>query len=160
MPDIKIVKTNNVGKIKQQSNQLIFCKDGSIYFDYSDDLRLRNVGEGAQIVTFTEGNYYAKGDMVERDGNVYFFRGNPLYDPDPIQVKEFCVNDWVFMCRTSDSSGMRADEILFDRTYTQGWVDGATVQLAINEIVDILRNHIYNSDQYECLIGTFDDQAG
>ena len=35
MSDIKIVKTNNIEKVKQEKNQVIVCKDGSIYFDYS-----------------------------------------------------------------------------------------------------------------------------
>ena len=47
MPDIKIVKTNNIEKVKQEKNQLIFCKDGSIYFDYSVKTITVNVSTAA-----------------------------------------------------------------------------------------------------------------
>lgn len=155
MPDIKIVKTNNIEKVKRERNQLIFCKDGSIYFDYADDLRLRNVGEGAQLREFVPGGMYANGDMVSRDGKVYYFKGNISGDPDPIVVKEFKLCDWIYMCTTSAAESTAATDISYDPTRTQEWVEEENVQLAIEQIVNLLRNFNMPS-HYNCVLGTFD----
>ena len=155
MSDIKIVKTNNIEKVKQEKNQLIFCKDGSIYFDYSDTLRLRNVGEGAQIREFVSGGMYANGDIVHKDGKVYYFNGNILGSLNPIVVKEFKPCDWVYMCETSAAKPTSAADVTYDPIETEEIVEAKNVQLAIEQIVSLLKN-LNSSSTYNCVLGTFD----
>ena len=64
MPDIKIVKTDNIDKVRHEKNQLIFVKDSSFYFDYDNELRLRNVGSGATLNNFVPGTRYEKNDFI------------------------------------------------------------------------------------------------
>ena len=80
MPDIKIVKTDNIDKVKHEKNQLIFVKDSSFYFDYNNELRLRNVGSGSTLNDFQENTRYEKNDFIVHDQKFWRYKSHlPIF---------------------------------------------------------------------------------
>ena len=145
MNDLLIVKTKNIDKVKIQRKQLIFCDDSSIYFDYSDTLRLRNVGIGATLVEFAPNKHYEEGDLVLYQGRMY--RAKQSFTP-----KQFRCCDWEFMgCQTGGAT-IDAKNVIFDKSASG--LDLKTVQDVLDNIISRIVI-LENGSDYECVLGTF-----
>ena len=59
------------------------------------------------------------------------------------------------MCTTSAAEPTAATDISYDSTRTQEWVEEESVQLAIEQIVNLLKN-FNTSSHYNCVLGSFD----
>ena len=146
MPDIKIVKTDNIDKVKHEKNQLIFVKDSSFYFDYNNELRLRNVGSGSTLNDFQENTRYEKNDFIVHDQKFWRYKQEA-----PAVLTEFRECDWEYLGVCGDPSGyvVSADEVTYDGTDVG--LDATNVQDAIS----LIWLFINNSDNYNAVIGSF-----
>ena len=146
MPDIKIVKTDNVDKVMQEKNQLIFVKDSSFYFDYDDKLRLRNVGSGSTLNNFEPGTRYEKNDFIVNEGQFWRY-----ISETPAVVTEFRECDWEYLGTCGDPSGyiVSGDRVTYDGTDIG--LDATNVQDAIS----LIWLFVNNSDNYNAVIGSF-----
>lgn len=145
MADILLVKTTDINRVPKQQNQLIFCKDGSFYFDYTDDIRLRNSGSGAQLHDFQEGRNYEVDDMILHEGRIY----RSLYNFTPTSFR-YC--DWQFICTCTENWPIKAIEVVYDDSATS--LNADTVQAAIENVVSRLIT-IDDSAHFDLQIGTF-----
>lgn len=145
MNDLLIVKTKDINKVKQQKNQLIFCEDSSIYFDYTDSIRLRNAGTGATLLEFAAGTHYEAGDLVLYQGKMY--RSKQAFTP-----KEFRCCDWQYMGCQTCSACINAKDVLFDSSASG--LDLKTVQEVLDNIISRIVV-LENDATYKCVLGTF-----
>lgn len=147
MPDIKIVKTNDINKVPREANQLIFCRDTSFYFDYSDDLRLRNVGSGSTLNDFVPNQHYEKNDFILYEGKLWRFA---LPDGYP---SEFRYCDWEYICTCGqDDYPIKAIEVTYDNSASS--ISATTVQQALDVVVQLI-NGFKDPSMYKLSIGTF-----
>lgn len=146
MPDIKIVKTDDIDKVKQEKNQLIFVKDSSFYFDYDNELRLRNVGSGSTLNNFVPGTRYEKNDFIVNEGQFWRY-----ISETPAVVTEFRECDWEYLGTCGDPSGyiVSGDRVTYDGTDIG--LDATNVQDAIS----LIWLFVNNSDNYNAVIGSF-----
>lgn len=144
MNDLLIVKTKDISKVKKKKNQLIFCSDSSIYFDYTDNIRLRNAGAGANLPVFSSGSHYEEGDLVLYNDKMY--RSKQAFTPN-----DFRCCDWEYLGGTS-SSYIDARDVLFDDSASE--IELKTVQDVLDNIIS--RIVVLESDAtYKCVLGSF-----
>lgn len=130
MADLKLIKTSDISKVAIKANQLIFVDDGSMYFDFSNTLRLHNSG-GAHLENFIAGKEYLKYDMCVYRGLVY-------RATQDCQDATFIKSHWQLL--SSGGSGEGASDssnVAYDSTETG--LSATNVQQAIDELV-ILHN--------------------
>lgn len=129
MADLKLIKTKDINKVPHKANQLIFTDDGSMYFDYSNTIRLHNSG-GAHLEDFIAGKEYLKYDMCVYRGLVY-------------RAKVDCI-DYTFVNEhwqliTLGGGGSEtgeADSVNYDGS--SSGLSATTVQQAIDQLAEIV----------------------
>ena len=125
MADLKLIRTTDISKVAIKANQLIFTDDGSMYFDYSNTLRLHNAG-GAHIDNFVAGREYIKNDTCVYKGLLYRALDNFI-------DYTFIRSHWELLVKEGGESSDSSSDIGYDNT--KSGLDADTVQAAIDEIV-------------------------